>query len=149
MEIKIETATIKRLDKLHQIEEQCFNQEAFTKRQIAYLLADYNTIALLAKTNNDIAGFIIAQVEIEENTEFGHIITLNTAPNYRRKGIAKKLLQELENLLKQKGINEIHLEVKEDNNPAIKLYQNLNYKKTGKLEKYYGKTHGLYLEKTL
>ena len=84
MEVKIETATIKLLDKLYQIEEQCFDQEAFTKRQIAYLLTDYNTIALVAKADSDIAGFIIAQVEVEENTEFGHIITINVAPNYRR-----------------------------------------------------------------
>ena len=71
MEIKIETATIKLLDQLYQIEEQCFDEEAFTKRQIAYLLTDYNTIALVAKANSDIAGFVIAQVETEENTSLG------------------------------------------------------------------------------
>ena len=59
----------------------------------------------MAKANSDIAGFIIAQVEVEENTEFGHIITINVAPNYRRKGIATKLLGEIETLLKQKGID--------------------------------------------
>ena len=37
------------LDKLFEIEEQCFDQEAFTKQQIAYLLTDYNTMALGAK----------------------------------------------------------------------------------------------------
>jgi len=30
MEIKIETASIRLLDKLFEIEEQCFDQEAFT-----------------------------------------------------------------------------------------------------------------------
>lgn len=149
MEVKIETATIKLLDKLYEIEEQCFDQEAFTKRQIAYLLTDYNTIALIAKVNSDIAGFIITQVEVEENTEFGHIITINVAPNCRRKGIATQLLHEIETLLKQKGISECRLEVREDNNSAIKLYQTLGYQTMGKLEKYYGKKHGLYLKKTL
>ncbi len=149
MEVKIETATIKLLDKLFEIEEKCFDQEAFTKRQIAYLLTDYNTIALAAKANSDIAGFIIAQVEIEENLQYGHIITINVAPNYRRKYIATTLLQEMEKLLKGKGITECHLEVREDNNPAIKLYQNIGYQTMGKLEKYYGKKHGLYLKKVL
>jgi [ribosomal protein S18]-alanine N-acetyltransferase len=149
MEVKIETATIKLLDKLYEIEEECFDQVAFTKRQIAYLLTDYNTIALVAKANSDIAGFIIAQVEVEENTEFGHIITINVTPTCRRQGIAKKLLREIETLLKQKGITESHLEVREDNNTAIKLYLNSGYQKIGKLEKYYGKKHGLYLKKTL
>ena len=149
MELKIETASIKLLDKLYEIEEQCFDQEAFTKRQIAYLLTDYNTIALAAKTNSDIAGFIIAQVEIENNTLFGHIVTINVASTCRRKGIASKMLQEIEIILKQKGLTECHLEVREDNSAALKLYQKNGYQKIGRLEKYYGKAHGLYLKKFL
>jgi len=149
MEIKIETASIKQLDALHKIEEQCFDQEAFSKRQIAYLLTDYNTVALVAKADNGIAGFIIAQVEVEENTEFGHIITINVVPAFRKKGIGSKMMQEMEAILKQKGISECHLEVREDNSPALKLYQNSGYQKIGRLEKYYGKAHGLYLKKNL
>jgi len=149
MEIKIEIATIKLLDKLCEIEEQCFDQEAFTKRQISYLLTDYNTIALVAKANGDVAGFVIAQAEIENNTLYSHIITINVAPYYRRQGIASKMLGEIEGIFKQKGITECHLEVREDNNVALKLYQKTGYQKIGKLEKYYGKAHGLYLKKNL
>ena len=149
MELKIETASIKLLDKLCEIEGQCFDQEAFTKRQISYLLTDYNTITLVAKANSDIAGFIIAQVEIENNLLFCHIITINVAPHYRRKGIATNMLQEIENILKQKGMSECHLEVREDNSTALKLYQKSGYQKVGRLEKYYGKAHGVYLKKTL
>jgi [ribosomal protein S18]-alanine N-acetyltransferase len=149
MEIRIETASVKLLDRLFKIEEQCFDQEAFTKRQIAYLLSDYNTIALAAKLNSEIAGFILAQIEIENDTLFGHIITINVVPAFRKKGIGSKMLQEIEAILKQKGISECHLEVREDNSPALKLYQNSGYQKIGKLEKYYGKVHGLYLKKIL
>jgi ribosomal-protein-alanine acetyltransferase len=148
MEVKIETATIKILDILYKIEEKCFDEEAFSKRQIAYLLTDYNTIALVAKTGTDITGFIIAQVETDD-TDFGHIITLNVAPNYRHKSVATQLLHEIENLLKQRGINECRLEVREDNHAAIKLYHKLGYQTIGKLDRYYGKKHGLYLKKNL
>ena len=148
MEIKIETATIRLLDTLYEIEEQCFSEEAFTKRQIAYLLTDYNTIALAAKTQNEVAGFIIAQVETDES-EYGHIITVNVAFNYRHKGVATKLLHETESLIKDRGISECRLEVREDNNAAIKLYHKLGYQTIGKLERYYGKKHGIYLKKTL
>jgi ribosomal-protein-alanine acetyltransferase len=148
MEVKIETATIKLLDALYRIEEQCFSEEAFSKRQIAYLLTDYNTIALVAKNGVDIAGFIIAQVETDDS-EFGHIITLNVAPNFRHKNVASKLLEEIESLLKQRGINQCRLEVREDNNAAIKLYHKRGYQTIGKLERYYGKKHGLYLKKPL
>jgi [ribosomal protein S18]-alanine N-acetyltransferase len=143
MSVKIETATIRLLDQLYAIEEQCFSEEAFSRRQIAYLLTDYNSIALVAKSNIDIAGFIIAQVEVEGSIEYGHIVTLNIPHDYRRKHVATRLLQEIQAILRQRGITEIRLEVREDNHAAIKLYQTL-----GKLEKYYGKKHGLYLKKT-
>ena len=149
MEIKIVTATIKLLDQLYAIEEQCFDEEAFSKRQIAYLLTDYNTIALAAKDNEAIAGFIIAQIEVEDNVEFGHIVTLNIPPTYRRKHVASRLLREIEGMFKERGISECRLEVREDNHAAIKLYQALGYQTVGKLERYYGKKHGLYLKKAL
>jgi ribosomal-protein-alanine acetyltransferase len=147
MSVKIETATIRLLDQLYAIEEQCFSEEAFSRRQIAYLLTDYNSIALVAKSNIDIAGFIIAQVEVE-GSEYGHIVTLNIPHDYRRKHVATRLLQEIQAILRQRGITEIRLEVREDNHAAIKLYQTLGYQTLGKLEKYYGKKHGLYLKKT-
>jgi len=149
MEIKIEDATINLLDKCYDIEKQCFKKEAFTKLQIAYLLTDYNAVGLTARVNGEIAGFIIARIDIARNTPFGHILTVDIAPPYRRKGIAQKLLHETEAIFKERGAKESHLEVREDNAAAFNLYQKLGYKKAGKLEKYYGDAHGLYLKKTL
>ena len=148
MDVRIEPATIKFLDKLFEIEENCFDNEAFTRQQIAYLLRDHNTRALIAKVNLDVAGFVVAQIEVEENTEYGHIITINVAPSFRRKGIATKMLLEIESFLKQRSITEIRLEVREDNHPALKLYQKIGYQNLGRLENYYGKKHGIYLKKT-
>jgi ribosomal-protein-alanine acetyltransferase len=149
MAIKIEDTSIRLLGKLYEIEKQCFGQEAFTKQQLTYLLTDYNAIGLAARVNSEIAGFAIARVDIGRNTSFGHILTVDIASAYRRKGIAQKLLQEIETIFREKGIKECRLEVREDNVAALNLYQKLGYKKVGKLEKYYGEAHGLYLQKTL
>ncbi len=149
MAIKIEDTSIRLLGKLCEIEKQCFGQEAFTKQQLTYLLTDYNAIGLAAQVNSEIAGFAIARVDIGRNTSFGHILTVDIAPAYRRKGIAQKLLQKIETIFREKGIKECRLEVREDNVAALNLYQKLGYKKVGKLEKYYGEAHGLYLQKTL
>ena len=149
MEIKIEDVSIRLLNKLYEIEKQCFEQEAFTKQQLAYLLTDYNAIGLVARVNGEIAGFAIARVNIGRNASFGHILTVDIAPAYRRKGIAQKLLQQIETIFKERGIKECSLEVREGNVAASNLYQKLGYKKVGKLAKYYGNAHGLYLKKTL
>jgi ribosomal-protein-alanine acetyltransferase len=149
MAMKIEDTLSRLLGKLYEIEKQCFGQEAFTKQQLTYLLTEYNAIGLAARVNSEIAGFAIARVDIGRNTSFGHILTVDIAPAYRRKGIAQKLLQEIETIFREKGIKECRLEVREDNIAALNLYQKLGYKKVGKLEKYYGEAHGLYLQKTL
>ncbi|MEM3880946.1 MAG: ribosomal protein S18-alanine N-acetyltransferase [Candidatus Bathyarchaeia archaeon] len=149
MAIKIEDATIRLLDKLYEIEKQCFEREAFTKQQLAYLLADYNTVGLVARFNDEITGFVMARIGIERNMMFGHILTVNVAPAYRRRGIAQRLLVEIESMLREKGVKECRLEVREDNVAALNLYRKLGYKVVGKLEKYYGVAHGLYLRKSL
>jgi ribosomal-protein-alanine acetyltransferase len=149
MAVKIEDTSIRLLSKLYEIEKQCFGQEAFTKQQLTYLLTEYNAIGLAARVNSEIAGFAIARVDIGRNTSFGHILTVDIAPAYRRQGIAQKLLQEIETVFREKCIKECRLEVREDNVAALNLYQKLGYKKVGKLEKYYGEAHGLYLQKTL
>jgi len=149
MEVKIEDASIRFLDKLCNIEKQCFKKEAFTKQQIACLLTDYATIALTARANDEIAGFIIGQIDIIRKTLVGHILTVDTVPSYRRKGTAQNLLRKIEAIFKDEGVKECHLEVREDNIAAASLYRKLGYKKLGKLERYYGDAHGLYLKKTL
>lgn len=149
MESKVKDATIKSIDKFYEIEKQCFEREAFSKKQIAYLLTDYSAIGLAAQINGEIAGFIIGRIDIARNTPFGHILTVDVAAPYRRKGIAQKLIQGIEIAFKERSIKECRLEVREENLTALNLYEKLGYKKVGKLEKYYGDTHGLYLKKTL
>lgn len=149
MDVKIEDASLKYLDKLFEIEKQCFTNEAFSKQQISYLLTEYNTINLVAKVNDEIAGFVIMQLDSEDDKAFGHIITLNVALKFRRKGVAQRMLQEEESILKSRGISECRLEVRQDNAAAIALYKRLGYNEVGVLKRYYGKTHGLYLKKTL
>jgi ribosomal-protein-alanine acetyltransferase len=149
MRIEIETATIRNLDRLYEIEKQSFQKEAFTKQEIAYLLTDYNAIGLAARINSEIVGFAIGRIDVARGTPYGHILTIEALPFHRRKGIAEKLLNDLEALFKEKGAKESRLEVREDNAAAISLYEKLGYKRVGKLERYYGDAHGLYLKKTL
>jgi len=149
MDVRIADVSVKLLDKLCEIEKQCFKQEAFTKQQIACLITDHNTMGLTAMVNSEIAGFVIARVNIIRNVTFGHILTIDVAPAYRHKGVAQKLLHEIEAIFREKGIKECRLEVRENNAAALNLYQKLGYTKIGKLEKYYGTAQGLYLKKSL
>jgi len=149
MHVEIEKASIEDLDKLYEIETKCFEEEAFTKQQIAYLLTNHKFVRLVAKINKEITGFIIGEICAEKPPTTGHILIIDVLPKHRRKGIGLKLLQRLENIFRDKGVKICFLEVREDNVAALSLYLKQGYRKIGKLENYYGNAHGICLKKNL
>lgn len=149
MTVTVEDASVKYLDRLYEIETECFGEEAFTKKQIAQLLTDYNSISLIARENGEIVGFIVGMVYPDRKAINGHILTIDVSPSHRRKGIGQMLLQEMESIFSHKGVQACLLEVREDNVAATGLYRKLGYKEVGRLENYYGNANGIYLKKIL
>lgn len=149
MSITVEDASFGDLDKLYQIETECFEEEAFTKSQIARLLGDYNSISLVARVDGQIVGFVIGVIYVDREALHGHIYTIEVLPACRRRGIGEKLLLEIESVFRQKDVEALSLEVREDNVAAIGLYRKLGYETVGKLKNYYRTAHGVYLRKTL
>ena len=149
MTLTIEDASTRNLDRLYEIETECFKREAFTRQQIAHLLTEYNSVSLVAKLDGEIVGFIIGLIYFERNSLVGHILTIDVSKTHRQRGIAEKLMQEIEKILKGKGAGTCHLEVREDNIAALNLYKKLGYKKIAKLKNYYRNAHGIYLKKDL
>jgi ribosomal-protein-alanine N-acetyltransferase len=69
---------------------------------------------------------------------------------YRRKGHALKAFADLEKKAKDLNIKKMILEVREGNEAAIKLYEKLNFKKTGLRKKYYeNKVDAILMEKEI
>ncbi|MEM3577379.1 MAG: ribosomal protein S18-alanine N-acetyltransferase [Candidatus Bathyarchaeia archaeon] len=149
MQITVEDASLRHLDRLYEIEIKCFEKEAFTKQQIASLLANYNAVGLIAKLNGEIVGFVIGMLYADDGRIVGHILTVDVLPEHRRRGIGLRLLEEIEKIFRGKGANVSVLEVREDNIAALRLYQKLGYKRVAKLKYYYGDVHGIFLRKPL
>jgi ribosomal-protein-alanine acetyltransferase len=149
MPLTIESALIRDLDKLCEIEKECFTSEAFTKQQIALLLKDYNSLSLVARENGKTIGFIIGGLRLERSTLVGHIVTIDVFAKHRRKGIGTRLLREIEEIFRERHVQECRLEVREDNARALRLYRKAGYVEIGKLKNYYGNAHGLCMRKRL
>jgi len=145
----IETASVRQLERLLEIEKTCFKEEAFTRRNIASLLADYNSLCLTAKEGDQIIGFIIGTTYFERNSLTGHVLTIDVVPQSRRRGVGAKLLDEMERIFKEKGVRACRLEVREDNVAALGLYRKLGYNVIARLKGYYGRADGVYLRKAL
>jgi ribosomal-protein-alanine N-acetyltransferase len=67
----------------------------------------------------------------------GHVVSVAVLEEHRQKGIGTRLIQLAQEEMKKKSANESYLEVRISNQSAVKLYEELGYKVTGKLEAYY------------
>ena len=85
--------------------------------------------------NKQIVGVILYE-DIYNRFEIDYIIVNS---KYRCKGIASKLIESIINL----NPENITLEVREDNIPAINLYKKMGFEIVSKREKYYGNIDGL------
>lgn len=71
------------------------------------------------------------------NIDEAHIMNIAVKKEYRKNGFGTKLLEFLVYKAKVKNKECITLEVREDNIPAISLYEKLNFEKIGRRKKYY------------
>lgn len=150
MSITIRQATSEDLDALWRIEKECFTVEAFTKEQIEYFLEASTGVSLVAQINHEIVGFIISLIYPRNKMRVGHIYTIDVLTEHRRKGVASRLLDELEKIFIKRGVKACYLEVRLDNVAARRLYKKHGYVEMEKLRNHYGRgVHGVRLRKLL
>lgn len=149
LSITVQRATVNDLEILYNIERECFTIEAFSKRHIAYLLENPNTVSLVARVNNEIAGFIIGLIQRHDKTMTGRIYTIDVAVKHRRKGVGLRLLNELERKFEKMGVKICYLEARVDNVAARELYRKHGYIEMEKLRDYYSGAHGVRFKKKL
>lgn len=87
----------------------------------------------IAKIDNKVVGFAGTWIVLDE----AHITNIAVHPNYRKQGIASKLLEELLNYCKNKGCIAYTLEVRSSNKAAKALYEKYNFKQDGIRKGYY------------
>jgi len=91
-------------------------------------------VALLsAEEGERVAGYILGRFAADEM----EITNLAVHPELRRRGIARALLWHLVERVRSRGIKKIFLEVRENNKPAIRLYEKFGFKKVGIRRGYY------------
>lgn len=149
MSIIVKPATIADLERIYQVEKECFTTDAFDKQYLACLLESPDAVSLIAKMDKSIVGFIIGLVNRHFEEITGHVYTLDVVVEYRRRGVGLKLLKEIEQIFEEKGVETCYLEVREDNVGARKFYLKHGYVKAKKLRGYYKGSHGVQLKKRL
>ena len=87
----------------------------------------------VAEVEDKIVGMIVVWLIVDE----AHVATIATHPDFRRKGIAKRLLSHTLRKLIEQGARSSFLEVRESNRAARELYRKFGYEETGRRPRYY------------
>jgi ribosomal-protein-alanine N-acetyltransferase len=66
------------------------------------------------------------------------ILTVAVLPEYRRQGIAREFMRQIEEWSHERGASAMMLEVEQSNESAIELYKSLGYMKISVRMDYYG-----------
>ncbi len=82
-----------------------------------------------------VVGYICANFVADE----GHILNLAVHPDFRKKGIAKTLVENILEELKETECRFLYLEVRASNNAARELYEGFGFSVVGTRKKYYNK----------
>jgi len=105
----------------------------WTPKRVAALMRQRECLAVAAWAQQTLAGFVLAQF----NDEAAHIVLLCVAEDYRRRGLARRLIGWVEESAVVAGIFRVRLETRRINRGAQRFYTALGYMPSGVLPGYY------------
>jgi ribosomal-protein-alanine N-acetyltransferase len=123
---------------------RCFRKgENYNKYTFRYLLNEPAVLSYRAVTPEDrMVGFIFI---IAKKEGIAHITTIGVAPEHRKRGIGRMMLEHAEDALAAKNIHSIVLEVRVSNSTAQKLYTDTGFVIMQRLRGYYRNGEDAYL----
>lgn len=122
------------LETAYALDQICFEPGiAYARSELRGFLARAGSVALIAEDGDTLAGFAIGQ----RRGAKGHVVTIDVAPGFRRRGAGRLLLAELLRRLGERGAKQIRLEVDARNAGAIRFYEQMGFRATRVLKDYY------------
>ncbi len=109
------------------LHEAAFPHEPWNEAGLLALLAQPGMVALL----DERGGFVLLRLVLDE----AEIITIGVGQP--RQGIGRDLLRAGLALAARRGVRRVHLEVAEDNEPALALYAAAGFQRNGRRRAYY------------
>ena len=130
----IATMNQETVEAVAQLESQCFSTP-WSHGDLVNELENPWAIWLTATENDKLAGYL----GIQYGPDGADIMSIATEPACRGKGVAKLLLQEMEQRLIALSLQWITLEVRPSNASALALYKSLGFQQVGRRPRYYQK----------
>jgi ribosomal protein S18 acetylase RimI-like enzyme len=130
--LNIAPAGWRQLRQVMDLEQACFQQDAWPWLDLLAALTFPETVRLLAIWDGQPAGFVVGDRRSREG--LGWIASIGVHPDFRRRGIGGRLLQECERALK---VRRVRLTLRVSNQAARRLYQVNGYYEVEVWKAYY------------
>ena len=114
------------------LERACFS-DPWPESVLARELQNELSLWLVAKQGGEVLGYVGSQSALDE----ADMMNLAVRESARRQGIAKALVLALCRKLSERSVQSLTLEVRDSNEPAIRLYEALGFLQVGKRPNYY------------
>lgn len=127
---------IRHLDECWALDQQVFEHgEVYDRYTFRDLLTNPSAINLRAVTGDQrMIGFVVGMVESDFT---GHIVVLGVAETWRRLGVGKELMRDVEQRFAAREVRMLHLEVRTANTAAQALYSQIGFRIAGRRLAYY------------
>lgn len=133
MHVRIVPMTADHLDEVAELERICFSTP-WSRNMLAEELENDCSAFLVALNDEEkVVGYAGVQVVLDE----GYLINVAVRPEYRRNGIAGKLLQVFLDFAQAHRLAFLTLEVRASNQAAIILYGSRGFRSVGRRRNYY------------
>lgn len=114
------------------LEQQCF-ADPWSERSVGSELENPLSLWLVALEGEQVVGYVGSQTVLEETD----MMNIAVSADFRRKGIARALIEALVEKLREKGSHCLTLEVRISNIPALRLYEYMGFTQVGLRKNYY------------
>jgi ribosomal-protein-alanine N-acetyltransferase len=121
---------------MYALDVVCFQPPfRFTRAAMRTFAEDRRARVVIAEADGELAGFCIVHLE---RGGVGYVVTLDVAPEWRRKGMASVLMERAEAEAVQAGCSLMALHVFVGNEAAIRFYERMGYEFLRNAKSFYG-----------
>lgn len=118
------------------LDEICFSPAfRFSRGAMRKFAEAKRARVVVAEQAGKLVGFCIVHVE---RGGVGYIVTLDVAPEARRGGLARRMVEELEARVGREGAGVMVLHVSTENPGAVRFYESMGYSAAHTEEDFYG-----------
>jgi ribosomal-protein-alanine N-acetyltransferase len=139
VEVTIRRFRLGDLGRVLEIERSSFAEQSYDRSTFLYYAARGYAGFFVAEHRGEVAGYILTRrTGLFARPRRGGITSVAVGQAYRRRGVGRQLAAAALDFLRRWGARQVDLEVSVTNEPAIRLYESLGFRRERPLPSYYG-----------